>query len=142
MRIFKMKDIIMRVFKINRMFLYFAPPIFCLLTIIFWILSIKDNEFGYFISTLSIIYVTFLVPVYLIVLNINVKDMKVALKIIFSFTSSILSTAISYFNYGITTNTLFSPDLGTRSIVFYEFVISCGILAIFFVIYFISKLMD
>jgi|GEM_PF-2846485 len=125
----------------NKVFLYFIPPVFCLLTIIFWVLENKYDDID-FISIFSIIYVTFLVPVYLIVLNIRIKDMKIILKIIFSFTLSILSTVISYFNYGITTSTLFTPDLGTRGIVFYEFIISCGILAIFFVFYFISKLMN
>jgi len=128
-------------FKINSNILYyFFPPAICLLTTIFWLLSRKYDNMGYYVSTFCIILNIIVIPIYLIIINFVIKDVAMGKKIIFSFSSSITSTTIHYLNYGITTKTLFSPDYETKLILFYEFIAPCSILAVFFVIAFICNL--
>lgn len=120
---------------------YFIPPAVCLLTIVFWILGIKFESIVEYVSTFSIIFNAVVVPLYLIVLNLIIKNVTIIKRVVFSFSSSILSIIIHYVNYGITTKTFFSPDLATMIILFYEFVIACVVLLVFFVVAGVFKLM-
>jgi hypothetical protein len=127
-------------FKMSSIFYYCLPPAICLLTIVFWIIEEIDNSID-FISIFSTILNVIIIPLYLIILNLLIKDIAIYQRIILSFSSNILSILIHYFNYGITTSTLLSPDYATKIIFRYEVIISCAILAIFFIIAFLFKLM-
>ena len=122
------------------MIFYLLPIIICLATFTFWFLGIKYEAIAYYTSTFSIALNAIIIPIYLVVCSFFINDISISKKIIYSFSSNMISIIIQYCNWGLTTKLLFSPDAETKHIVYLQIIVSCAILAIYFTLHFIFKI--
>jgi len=120
--------------------LYLIPIIASLMTFVFYYVGIENKDVANGISTFSIIFNIIIVPIYLFIINVSIRSISIIKKIIYSFLSNMISIIINYCNWGIVTMLILSPDFETRMIVFLEITISCTILSIYIVLYFILML--